>query len=428
MNIENLCRSALDKLKSEYGIPKRGFIAGGSLANTIWELVSGNKAVVNDIDVFIFRQKSEVPLEETRETLFRYKETDKKFYEDYSGICWSTFTKNFYSIVSSESNGIFNEIEYDSNIEEPQFILNSFDINCTRVGYSIELDKFYWTKDFEEFLTTGKLLVSNLTTPSHTAVRIFKKSKELNLPVDDFEFKIISKALNSSFGDTNKLRFKERYNTIFEKYSEELSEYFKVERDTLNENYIKLHFNSDDKLYYLKSVKYDVKFDEGTIFPVYNIVDEWNDDNVRSLNTSKDFLFYIRNIYGKEELKKYWNELSNCFETTDYIDYVPTDDDFGLLSRFLKHSPKSLNKLKGMKLSEQIELIKTLLNHFSEDPIIAISLLESDRFEMPEEFDESTKLLLELSVRKEIINDNRGKVKLILQGEEIKDESKLFDN
>lgn len=428
MNIENLCRQALDKLKSEYGIPKRGFIAGGSLANTIWELVSGNKAIVNDIDVFLFRQKTDVPLEETRETLFRYKETDKKFYEDYTGICWSTYTKNFYAIVSSEANGIFNEILYDSNIEEPQFILNSFDINCTRVGYSIELDKFYWTKDFEDFLTTGKLLVTNLTTPSHTGVRIFKKSKELNVPVDEFEFKVISQALNRSFNDTNKLRFKERYNTIFEKYSDELSEYFKIERDILNENYIKLNFNSDDKLYYLTSVKYAVKFNETKIFPVYNIVDSWNDDNIISLFTSKDFLFYIRNIYGKEDLKKYWNELSNCFETPDYVDCVPTDDDFGLLTRFLKHAPKSLNKLKGMKLSEQIELIKTLLNHFSEDPIIAISLLESDRFQLPEEFDESTKLLLELSVRKEIVNDRGGKVKRILleKDETFKSESSII--
>ena len=409
MNIENLCREALEKLKSEFGIPKRGFIAGGSLANTIWELVSGNKAVINDIDVFVFRQKTNVPLEETRETLFRYKETDKKFYEDYTGICWSTYTKNYYAIISSETNGIFNEIVYDSNIEEPEFILNSFDINCTRVGYSIELDKFYWTKDFEEFLNNSKLLVSSLTTPSHTAIRILKKSKELNIPIDDFEFKILSKALNRSFNDSNKLRFKERYNKIYEKYSDELSVYFKIERDLQGEEYIKSHFNSDDKLYYLMPVKYETKWDTTGI-----IIDIWNDDNVRSLHASKDFLFYIRNIYGNEELKKYWNELSNCFETADYIDCEPNDDDFGLLSRFLKYSPKSLNKLKNMKLSKQIELIKTLLGVFSEDPIIAISLLESDRFVMPEEFDESTKLLLELSVRKEIVNDNKFKVKKIL--------------
>ena len=423
MNIENLCREALEKLKSEFGIPRRGFIAGGSLANTIWELVSGNKAVVNDIDVFIFRQKTDIPLEETRETLFRYKETDKKFYEDYTGICWSTYTKNYYAIVSSETNGIFNEILYDSNTEEPQFILNSFDINCTRVGYSIELDKFYWTKDFEDFLNNSKLLVSNLTTPSHTAVRIFKKSKELNIPVDDFEFKIISKALNRAFNDSNKLRFKERYNEIYEKYSDELSVYFKIERDLQGEEYIKSHFNSDDKLYYLVPVKYETKFDTSGVF-----LDIWGDDNVSYLYTSKDFLFYIRNIYGNEELKKYWNKLSNCFETVDYIDCEPSEKDFNLLSRFLRYSPKSLNKLKYLKLSKQIELIKTLLGVFSEDPIIAISLLESDRFEMPEEFDDSTKLLLELSVRKEIVNDNRGKVRLILQGEELEGNSKLFED
>lgn len=428
MNIENLCREALEKIKSEFGIPKRGFIAGGSLANTIWELVSGNKAVVNDIDVFVFRQKTDVPLEETRETLFRYKETDKKFYEDYAGICWSTYTKNYYAIISSETNGIFNEILYDSNTEDPQFILNSFDINCTRVGYSIELDKFYWTKDFEEFLNTHKLLVSNLTTPSHTAVRIFKKSKELNITLDEFEFKIISQALNRTFNDSNKLRFKERYNKIFEKYSGELSEYFKIERDTLNEIYIKSHFNCDDKLYYLVPVKYETKFDTTGVFPVYDVIDIWNDDNIRSLHTSKDFLFYIRNIYENEELKKYWNKLSNCFETVDYIDCEPSEKDFNLLSRFLKYSPRSLNRLKGLKISKQIELIKTLLCVFGEDPIIAISLLESDRFEMPEEFDDNTKLLLELSVRKEIVSDNRGKVRLILQDGEIEDESKLFED
>ena len=54
MEIEILARKALDILKSKWGLPKRGFLAGGSLANTIWELHSGNKAVVNDIDIFLF--------------------------------------------------------------------------------------------------------------------------------------------------------------------------------------------------------------------------------------------------------------------------------------------------------------------------------------------------------------------------------------
>ena len=54
MNIESLGRQAIDRIKSEWGLPKRGFLAGGSIANIVWELVSGNKAVVSDIDIFIF--------------------------------------------------------------------------------------------------------------------------------------------------------------------------------------------------------------------------------------------------------------------------------------------------------------------------------------------------------------------------------------
>ena len=55
MNIEQLAKNALNFLKTkEINFPKHGIIAGGSLGNLIWEQVSGNVAVVNDIDIFIF--------------------------------------------------------------------------------------------------------------------------------------------------------------------------------------------------------------------------------------------------------------------------------------------------------------------------------------------------------------------------------------
>ena len=54
MEIELLARKALDIIKTNWGLPDKGFIAGGSIANIMWELVSGNKAAVNDIDVFLF--------------------------------------------------------------------------------------------------------------------------------------------------------------------------------------------------------------------------------------------------------------------------------------------------------------------------------------------------------------------------------------
>ena len=84
-----------------------------------------------------------------------------------------------------------------------------------------------------------------------------------------------------------------------------------------------------------------------------------------------------------------------------------------MLKRLVENT-RSINTLNGYTLSEQLNIIKTLFKEFSDDPIIAISLLEKEGFKLPEEFDESTKLLLELSVRKEIINDTKGKVGKIL--------------
>jgi hypothetical protein len=293
MNIEILCRKAIEIIKDNWGIPERGFIAGGSIANIVWELVSGKKAIVNDIDVFIFRKKIN-KFENNRDSLYRYKEDDVRAYEDYTGINWSTYTKNFYSIVSSERNGIFNTIEYDSNIEDPRFIIDSFDINCTAVGYSIDDDKFYWTKDFEKFLNTGELKIVSLTTPSHTAIRIIKKSDELGCRVDEFEFKILSYVIdNYYYSDISKRMFKEKYWDVYEKYSDKLNNYFNIVRCLDDEMYIKNRFGSDDKLYKLIPVKY-VREEKG--FDIMNMTDRgfeyWDDVNISPIQTCKNFLFY----------------------------------------------------------------------------------------------------------------------------------------
>ena len=409
MNIENLCRKSIEIIKEKWGIPETGFIAGGSIANIIWELVSGKEAIVNDIDVFIFRNKInkfENKFENNKD-LYRYKEDSVKAYEDYTGINWSTYTKNFYSIISSERNGIFNTIEYDSNVEDPRFIIDSFDINCTAVGYSIDNDKFYWTKDFEKFLNTGELKIVSLTTPAHSAIRIIKKSDELGCKVDEFEFKILSYVVdNYYFSDISKRMFKERYYDVYEKYSDKLNSYFNIVRCLDDEMYIKNRFGSDDKLYKLVPTKYILE--NNSSFPS---LEYWGDENLSKIKTCKNFIFYIRNVYGNESIKKIWNSYS--FNSEDYIDCQPTDSDLDLLKRLVENT-RSINTLNGYTLSEQLNIIKTLFKEFSDDPIIAISLLEKEGFKLPEEFDESTKLLLELSVRKEIINDTKGKVGKIL--------------
>lgn len=422
MELEILARKALENLKHRFGLPENGFIAGGAIANSIWSLVSGTPAVINDIDVFIFNEKVDTIDKFDKSSLFKFIDEDLKYFDTYSGISWSTFTKDFYSIVSADRDGIFNYIKYNSNNDRPELILNSFDINSTKVGYSIDEDKFYFTKDFEEFIKTGKLLVTNVTTPSHTAIRIAKKSKELNLNLDTFEFKLLSHALERKFNDRNKKCFMEKYKEMLSDNWDLLKDYFILQRDQRTEEYVSINFGKDNEFYFLKPTKI---FKETVIGDVFNLTNSFCDENINQIHTSKVFIFYIRNIYGNKHLSKIWSKLSYYF-TEDYVDCEISDKDIKILENFAKYAPKSINTLKGLKLSEQISFIKKLLEAFKEDPIIAISLLEKGNINIYTELDEQSKLLLELSVRKEIVN-NQNKAKIILNYE-LKDESKLFED
>jgi hypothetical protein len=417
MNIESLGRQAIERIKSEWGLPKRGFLAGGSIANIVWELVSGNKAVVSDIDVFIFDSLEERVNTSNRDTLFNYQEKETRYYEDYTGMCFNTYTKDFYSIIEAEREGMFNNIRYKSNSQDPSLIIKSFDINSTRIGYSIEKDELYWTPEFEEFLKTGELKVTNLMTPSHTAIRIVKKSKDLNVKLDEFEFKLIQYALSCNFQDRIKLRFRERYLDLYKEYSEQLKDFFTIKRDFEAEDYVKIHHQKEVQLFYLSPIVNDESteisdFDRLIYAHRSNLFKE--DENINLIFKSSDFLFYMRNIYGKEELSKLWKKLYFYFKDINYIDKEVSMEDIELLCRFSENAPNSIENLKSYKLSEQISIIKKFLDKYKEDPIIAISILENVKINKDIELDEQTSLLLELSVRKQILNDTRGKVNKIL--------------
>ena len=425
MNIELLGRQAIERIKSEWGLPKSGFIAGGSIANIVWELVSGNKAIINDIDVFVFDGIQEKFDKSDKSSLFNYQEKETKYGEDYTGICFNTYTKDFYSIVESTKDDIFNIVKYKSNSKDPSLIIKSFDINATRIGYSIEKDEIYWTSDFEDFLKTGTLKVANLMTPSHTAVRIAKKSKELKAKVDIFEFKLLQYALGHNFSDRIKFRFKERYHQMYKDNLDILDSMFSLYRDTDAEEYVKLQYGDDTELYYLKPKVEDELSEFGSTSFV-NIFGS-PDNNVNIIWKSVDFLFYMRNIWGNKNLQNIWKNVYYFFTDVSYIDREINSEDLELLSRFSQYAPKSIENLKGLKISEQIDIIKMFLDKFKEDPLIAISILEKIKVTKDIVLDDQTALLLELSVRKEIINDTKNKVRRILKNDDNQSQNFLVD-
>ncbi len=419
MNIELLGRNAINKIRNTWGLPKKGFLAGGSICNLIWEEVSGNKAIVNDIDIFILDELVDLFTPDKTIDLYSFTEKEVVWFEDYAGINYVQKNKDFYVIKESTSDGIFNYIKYKSNVSDPGIIIRSFDINCTLMGYSIEEDKFYWTKDFETFLSSGELKVTNLRTPCHTAIRIIKKQDELKCKLDDFEFNILQYTLSGNHVGAYKIKFQERYLNLFIKYIDKLSEFFYIQKDLDAINYVKVTHNKDVKLWKLLS-------NNPLLFKV-NVVTDWTntdgngikmihkDSNMEDLK-SFDLLFYIRNIYNHKELESIWKELHYLYNNdVDYVDIDADIKDIELLGRLIKHAPATINNLKGLKLSEQITLLKRLLDKYEDDPIIAISILEKYKLDTNIELDSYNILLLELAVRKEIITDVQNKVGKILE-------------
>jgi hypothetical protein len=334
------------------------------------------------------------------------------YHEDYSGLSFKSSPKEYYLIESSEKIGIFNYIQYRASVGDPVIVINSFDINCTAIGYSIEEDKFYWLKSFEEFLNTGELKVCSLTTPCHTIIRICKKQDELNASLGEFEYLLLRYSLNSSFIDTNKLKFSTRYFDLYEKYKSKIPSDFLCRKES--SEYLKSKGVNID-LYTLFTTS-DYNCDPFCFSPI-SIEESMFDDKILSrIHSSRHFLFYMRNIYKNEYLKNIWKNTQYFFTTEDYIDISIVDNQsLNRLARLTLYAPNTIEKLKGYKLSKQLEFIDKLFNKYKDDPIVGISILEKHKVEDINLDDDLCLLVLELSVRRNILEDKTNKVGKIFE-------------
>lgn len=405
MNIEHIIQESALEIKSRWDLPKTGFLSGGSIANLIWEKVSGTKAVINDLDIYhlhsIIEKADELELKEKQS----FQNKEKVVYEDYRGIELSLKLSSFYIIEEVTNNGILNEIRYKSNTDNPKIIIESFDINCCQVGYDLETGKSYWTKEFLEFLETGELRLINLSSPAHSAMRLVKKHIDLNVKLPELELDLIAYSLNNpSFKDTNKRRFKQKYANMFREYRSGLESRFELVRDFDLETHLSLNLKIYDKIYKLEPRS-----------PGLNIT---NTQGV-GFHLSRDFIFWIRNIFGNPNLEKIWSNLYLVFDYNlgmeKYLDCHPDESQINLINRLVMNAPNCARHLIGFTLSRQLYIVNELLDKFSHDPIVAISILETysitGDINLENEMD---LLLLELSVRKKILDDPKNKVKKIL--------------
>lgn len=407
MNIELLAMNALDFIKkNNTDFPERGIIAGGSLANIVWEQVSGNVAKINDIDVFIFKKKLEIKdlsrgssITNDGKKIF-YQNQENYFYEDYNGFCQGVRNKDFYLIENTEISGIYNYIHYSSTSESLDLVIRSFDINCTQIGYDIESNKFFWTSEFEEFLNTGKLKFTNLGSPQHSSIRIFKKRDELNAILEPDEIKMTAYVISRPLSGVTRRYFSNKYLTIFEKYHKELEKYFNIKSDKEISNLISSKKGVHIDIYTLESViKEDDLYERDPLL-----------DRIWNIN---DFLFYKRNIENDKYLKVIWSKISYLFNHSQYLDTIPSSEDIDFLYRVTYNAPNIIKNIKELTISQQLKLIKRLFDKFKNDLSIPIALLEKSPLDPNMDLDDDTCLLLELSVRVDILN-NKYKIDKIL--------------
>ena len=228
--------SILLKELSKYGnIPNDGFLCGGAVANTLMKLKWGGDYPVNDLDIFV----------ETK----NYKSTNTPNRTDRLAMSASYFHLNasynhgnMYRIISSDRDGMINIVKvFRENRDKSKnffYILKGFDLNCTQVGIDLRSGDLLYTKEFESFLNDKQLKVVAPYTPSHTAVRLFKKIDELGCYCDvDGQMKLLSQPFNNhrmirydrSYTGIFAMFFGIKYKEMYEKYSDKLKPYFKIE-------------------------------------------------------------------------------------------------------------------------------------------------------------------------------------------------------
>jgi hypothetical protein len=229
----------LKELNKLVTIPDRGFLAGGAVANTLLRMKNGkgihddNLFPINDLDIFIVSDHENIQ----GSTPLRTKELIIK--EGYYGGDIGYDEASNYRILSVERDGLINTIVISQirdlqNNGDYMYILNGFDFNCCQIGIDLSTGNLFYTSQFAEFFRSNQLDISAMYTPGHTAIRLFKKIKELNCYCDVEKcMEILSQPLIPSIrwrlmrGQWG-FYFSHKYKDMFMEYFTHLKPYFKM--------------------------------------------------------------------------------------------------------------------------------------------------------------------------------------------------------
>lgn len=425
---KNYLKEVLTRINEIQTLPSEGLLAGGSLANLFWEKHTNNEAVINDIDIFRVDKLEEnigfVKADNFKNTIKmvntkreRAINTKNKYGEEvddreYSHINSVVKSGNHIKIMNSKYDGKINNISFNCNVYSPLDLLHTFDINCTQIAYDISTKKLYYTEDFDMFMKTGQLKITNANTPCHTSIRLVKKQKDLNADLDyDEEFGLSVMTMNEQIEDYRRMFFSDKYAKLFNENMGILGNYFTIKRKEYSiPSYknVAVKNNDHELLNKLQCfvLKYDYKgyetlstlkeeelfkkevlckdYNLFTLIPLSHRYDLAYDDNMDILNTFTrlymygktidELVYYYRNIRKYNIKKGFWTSVLGKFwhSNKKYITGINfTDANFEkkqiLIVAILETFPVSEIPLSDYDFEEQYRMCKTILKNVIEN-------------------------------------------------------------
>jgi hypothetical protein len=367
----------ISELNQIQTLPNSGILSGGAIANKLWEKVSGNKAVVNDIDIFVL--KSIKPLEENYDVQqygdFKHfsKSVDASHgvHGEHNGyqlhLIYGTTTKTYYKILDTQRQGMLNYVDVEANVFDPNVIIKSFDINCVQVAYDLSDGKLYYTPEFEEFMRTGYIQITNINTPSHTLLRILSKRDAMNAKLDMVrEISYIKRVHTHIITRNIRMYFSDKYLSTYKRYERELKSLgFYLE--TNNHTHYYGNKNLPDKIYALRVESVDdgdMRLESFDYIRKASMYMEPRDKNIRNLYSLN---FYYKYIYGNAireaifpKIGHFWLMGEEYFEGYSDADLERMGDTFSSIEKWTDKFPIMKKSLYGLTLKKQLSTLKYL--------------------------------------------------------------------
>ena len=126
MNWKQYVPQVIAELNELQTLPKTGLLAGGAIANKIWEKITKKPMPVNDIDIFIYDKHLEpsnsLDIDKYKNYIYSKKDVTKNF-DSYAGIRYESKHSKCYKIEKHSRDNLLNFVNYTASTTDYNIIL-----------------------------------------------------------------------------------------------------------------------------------------------------------------------------------------------------------------------------------------------------------------------------------------------------------------